>query len=78
MKELEKTRSLLLIGSIVNYIAAGIFTLISIHNQWVLDFAIVFCFVFGLVSFILGVIYPVIYKAEMMIKKMEEKDNKNK
>ena len=77
MEKVYTVRIWLFIATIVCIIASGVYSLISIFKHLDLDFEIVSSFVFGVVCFILGVIYPVIYKAELMIEKMDEEDKKN-
>ena len=76
MKGLNKVRTVLLSAAVVYHIASTAFSLLSIFTHVDLDFEIVFCFIFGAVLCILGFIYPIIHKAEMMIKKMDEEEDK--
>lgn len=78
-KKLNQIRMFLLIVSSISYIGATIISILGSRDHINFNLEITFCFVFALVLFILSIIYPVIYKAELMIKKMEEEeDKKNK
>lgn len=79
MKKLAEIRICLCSASIVVSICFVIITLIDVYNHIGLELESFLSFILGIVLFVLGMIYPLIYKAELMIKKMdEEEDKKNK
>ena len=79
MKKMNKTRTWLMIAAIIAAVESVVFSVLGIRDHMNFNLEIVFSYSIGVVLFILGIIYPVIYKAELMIKKMEEEeDKKNK
>ncbi|MDE6413238.1 MAG: hypothetical protein K2K42_05025 [Eubacterium sp.] len=79
MKKMNKTRTWLMIAAIIAAVESVVFAVLGIRDHMNFNLEIVFSYSIGVVLFILGIIYPVIYKAELIIKKMEEEeDKKNK
>ncbi|MDE5603999.1 MAG: hypothetical protein K2I73_00265, partial [Eubacterium sp.] len=56
-----------------------VFSVLGIRDHMNFNLEIVFSYSIGVVLFVISMLYPIIYKAELMIKKMEEEeDKKNK
>lgn len=77
-EELDKIRMYIMFISVLFFLAAGIFTLRGyFHDIWYFALMGTCVFFLGLVCFIFSFIYPIIYKAEIMIEEMDEENKKN-
>ena len=76
IKEMFKIRMWFLGVSIIGFIYSVIASVLGARWHINLNLEIVFCFIFGMVFLILTIIYPIIYKAELMIEKMEDEEDK--
>lgn len=75
-KELFKTKMYLFCGSLVAGILFVIFDLIDVYKHIGLVLESFLSFILAIVLFVLAIIYPLVYKAELMIEKMEEEHKK--
>ncbi|MDE5670785.1 MAG: hypothetical protein K2I14_04910 [Eubacterium sp.] len=76
MKKLSEIRIWLFGASIVVSICYAIITLIDVQNHIDLELESFCCFIFGVVLLVLAFTYPLIHKAELMIAKMEDEEDK--
>ncbi|MDE6751601.1 MAG: hypothetical protein K2J59_02375 [Eubacterium sp.] len=77
-EELDKIRMYIMFISVLFFLAAGILTLRGyFHDIWYFALMGTCAFLLGLVCFIFALLYPIIYKAEIMIDEMDEENKKN-